>query len=669
MGRPHLMPFCLAASIACGEAHSQSAAPSDPKEVETINVWGHRRDGVGVATSASEGEVAFAKFADRPLIRPGELVEVIPGMAATQHSGSGKANQYFLRGFNIDHGTDFSASLDGAPLNMRTNAHGQGYLDLNFVTPELIQTIGYRKGPYSAETGDFSVAGSTNFEGLAQLSAPIASVTVGSHAYGRFLGAHDLGAGYVALDVTTSRGPWVRPEDLRKATLIVSQTLGDWRLTGLAYGAKWNSTDQVPDRAIASGLISRLGAIDPTDGGQTQRVLLSAKGDIADDVTVTASLQAYALRLRSNFTYYLDDPINGDQFEQSEHRWIAAGGVKKSWRGSGPWSFRAGAEGRYDHIGQVGLYHTRAGLRLETLRQDRVNEGSVGVWGEVNWAEGPLRASLGLRGDAISVDVASNRAVNSGSRSDALVSPKLTLAWRLTDQVELYADAGRGYHSNDARGATAHMASDGSMLTPVDLLVPAVGGEIGARYERSGLQASLTVWTLNLNSELVYSGDSGDTESSNKSRRLGAEALINWRLLPSLDLDLTAATTRARYVNAPGADRIPNALDYVITAGATWQIDDLNTAELTVRRLGPAALIEDNSARSRPSTAANLLLRHRWDRFEGTLEILNLFDSHDDDIAYFYTSRLKGEPAGGIDDYHRHPMEPRTFRLGVRAKL
>ena len=213
------------------------------------------------------------------------------------------------------------------------------------------------------------------------------------------------------------------------------------------------------------------------------------------------------------------------------------------------------------------------------------------------------------------------------------------------------------------------MASDGSMLTPVDLLVPAVGGEIGARYERSGLQASLTVWTLNLNSELVYSGDSGDTESSNKSRRLGAEALINWRLLPSLDLDLTAATTRARYVNAPGADRIPNALDYVITAGATWQIDDLNTAELTVRRLGPAALIEDNSARSRPSTAANLLLRHRWDRFEGTLEILNLFDSHDDDIAYFYTSRLKGEPAGGIDDYHRHPMEPRTFRLGVRAKL
>ena len=221
MGRPHLMPFCLAASIACGEAHSQSAAPSDPKEVETINVWGHRRDGVGVATSASEGEVAFAKFADRPLIRPGELVEVIPGMAATQHSGSGKANQYFLRGFNIDHGTDFSASLDGAPLNMRTNAHGQGYLDLNFVTPELIQTIGYRKGPYSAETGDFSVAGSTNFEGLAQLPAPIASVTVGSHAYGRFLGAHDLGAGYVALDVTTSRGPWVRPEYLRKSTLIV----------------------------------------------------------------------------------------------------------------------------------------------------------------------------------------------------------------------------------------------------------------------------------------------------------------------------------------------------------------------------------------------------------------------------------------------------------------
>ena len=669
MGRCHLTAYCLAMSLVCGQAHSQSTETSNPQEVETINVWGHRKDGVGVATSASEGEVAFAKFADRPLMRPGELVEVIPGMAATQHSGSGKANQYFLRGFNIDHGTDFSASLDGAPLNMRTNAHGQGYLDLNFVTPELIQTIEYRKGPYSAETGDFSVAGSTNFETLANLAAPIASVTVGAHGYGRFLGAHDLGEGYVALDVTTSRGPWIRAEDLRKGSLLFSQTLGDWRLTGLAYGAKWNSTDQVPDRAIAADLINRLGAIDPTDGGQTHRFLLSAKGDLADDLMVTASLQAYDLRLRSNFTYFLDDPVNGDQFEQSEHRLVAAGGLTKTWTGSVPWSFKVGAEGRYDHIGQVGLYHTRAGLRLRTLRQDRVNEGSVGVWGEANWAQGPLRASLGLRGDAISVDVASNSSVNSGSKSDALVSPKLTLAWRLSDQVEIYADAGSGYHSNDARGATARMSSDGSPLTPVDLLVPAVGSEVGARYERSGLQASLTVWTLNLNSELVYSGDSGDTESSSKSRRLGAEALINWRPMPRLDLDLSAASTRARYVDAPGADRIPNALDYVLTAGVTWQVTDFNTAELTVRRLGPAALVEDNSARSQPSTATNLLLRHRWDRFEGTLEILNLFGSHDDDIAYFYTSRLKGEAAGGIDDYHRHPMEPRTYRVGLRAKL
>ncbi len=206
-------------------------------------------------------------------------------------------------------------------------------------------------------------------------------------------------------------------------------------------------------------------------------------------------------------------------------------------------------------------------------------------------------------------------------------------------------------------------------IDPVDLLVPASGAEVGARYERSGLAISATVWALKLDSELVYTGDAGDTESSSASRRLGAEVLLNWSLTSRLNIDLSAAATRARYHDSTGAERIPNALEYVVTAGAAYRVSRSLSAEVTLRHLGPAPLIEDNTARSRASTVANLLMRKRFGRFDLTGEVLNLFDSRSNDITYFYTSRLQGEPAQGVDDYHQHPVEPLTFRIGFRATL
>jgi outer membrane receptor protein involved in Fe transport len=269
------------------------------------------------------------------------------------------------------------------------------------------------------------------------------------------------------------------------------------------------------------------------------------------------------------------------------------------------------------------------------------------------------------------VDVTSSNPLNSGSQWDGIASPKATLAFRASDTVELYADIGRGFHSNDARGAVTHVAPvTGDPLDPVSLFVPALGAEIGARFERGGLSASLALWGLELDSELVYSGDAGDTESSNASRRFGAEALLNWTPVRSVNIDLSAAATHARYEDTElGADRIPNALRYVITGGVSVALTPKSSAELTVRRLGPAPLIEDGSVMSGSSTLTNLLYRYNFSRVSLFAEVLNVFDRSDNDITYFYASRLPGEPVEGVEDVHFHPMEPRTFRVGLKYTL
>ena len=636
---------------------------------DTVFVWGQRELGVGTGTSASEGSVSFGAFADRPLLRTGEVAEVIPGLAVTQHSGSGKANQYFLRGFNLDHGTDFSVSLNGAPLNLRTNAHGQGYLDLNLLLPELVDHIHYRKGPYFAEVGDFSAAGSADFKLFGHLAENFLTVTGGEHGYGRVLGAVSLDdKSYMALDASLSDGPWSNSERLRRGNFLYNRTVGDWALTALAYQSQWNSTDQIPLRAVQQGKLSSLGTVDPTDGGRTSRLIFTAQRQAGDGLDASLYLQRYALKLWSNFTYFLDDPVQGDQFEQAENRWISGGQVSRQLALSSDWALHTGAEARVDHIGNIGLYRTRARVLLRTDREDRVDQSSAAVHSSLDWQHAAWRASLGGRLDVMAVDVSSSNRLNSGQRTAALFSPKATVAYRLSNELELYADAGRGFHSNDARGAVASVAPvNGAAVERVQLFAPATGGELGARYEREGLSTSVAFWALKMASELVYSGDAGDTQSSNASQRQGIEALLNWTPVKGVNFDLSAATTHARYLEGPaGENRIPNALRYVLTAGVAIAASPRASAELTVRSLGPAPLTADGSINSSSSTLANLLCRYNFDHVSVFAEVLNVFDRHDDDITYFYTSRLKGEPAAGIDDVHFHPMEPRTFRLGLR---
>jgi outer membrane receptor protein involved in Fe transport len=653
-------------------------AEDDPPPPQEIIVYGRNIKQIGIASSGSEGIVGYADFEDRPLSRVGELAENVPGLIATQHSGEGKANQYFLRGFNLDHGTDLAGFVDGAPINMRSHGHGQGYLDLNFLIPELVEKIDYTKGPYHAAQGDFASAGSMAFTTKTSLPQPLAEVTGGSYGYWRGLaaGSVDTGAGSLlaAVDGTVSDGPWVLDERLRKLSLFLKYSADGWSLGLSGYTSRWQSTDQVPERAIGSGLIPWNGTIDPYLGGRAGRIALTLNADLGE-----TRFNLYAigsrLELTSNFTYFLDDPINGDEFRQRDRRGIFGGAIRHeigSEVGGVPVTFRLGADARADLIGTVGLYHTVAGIETATVRQDSVDEFGGGLYGEAELAlSKTVRLVLGLRGDAIGYHVRSDNPANSGSGSAAILTPKAALAWRATDTLELYANYGEGYHSNDVRGATINVdPASGDPVDRVPVFVRSRGAELGARYEKGRLTASLVGFWLDLASELVFIGDAGTTEPNAASRRFGGEFSLFWKPTGWLTIDAEAALTHSRFRGVPDDERyIPNAVPSVLAGGISIKPRPGIATTLRLRHFGSAPLIEDNSQRSESTTILNLGAYWEKGRFRIGADMLNLFNAHAPDISYFYASRLPGEPAEGIEDRHIHPVEPRQVRVTMRINF
>ena len=640
-------------------------------EPDVITVWGSRARQIGKAQSASEGSVDFGRFVDRPLLRVGELAEVVPGLAATQHSGTGKANQYFLRGFNLDHGTDFSISLDGMPLNLRTNAHGQGYLDINFLIPEIIGRIDYKKGVANVEAGDFSAAGSARFLTFETLPHSFAQIELGANSWARAVLTSQLGqVGYLALDATQDDGPWDRPENLKKISGFMRLNRGSWSLTGGLFDAQWDASDQIPLRAVRSGALSPLGNVNDTVGGKTKRgfVNLSFQNEA---LTANFYAMGYRLNLYSDFTYFLDDPANGDQFQQREQRTQFGGRVQKVFQPLGPWTPVVGLEARLDRIDPIILCKTTNRLCRDIVREDRVEQDSAGLFGKLNGQFGRARVELGLRADEMAVDVKSDDPRNSGTSNETIVSPKASIAWQFSEGLEAYASAGNGFHSNDARGAViAFDPASGEPVSPVPLYVKASGLEAGLRFERRDINATASIFSVDLDSELVYVGDAGTTEPSNASRRTGIELTLTRAIGRWLTLDGAAALTRARFRGADtGQDRIPLATEYVLTGGATLRLGPNITSVITLRHLGPAPLIEDNSERSKTSTVANGRIAYRRGHWVIAAEALNIFDSGDADITYFYGSRLPGEPSDGIEDVHLHPIPPRSFRLQVRKEF
>lgn len=669
----HLLPVALMATCQIVTLNTWAHEGHGGEDVlEEIVVYGRSVQQIGTADSASQGVVGLQDIQLPPLLRVGELVEAVPGMVATQHSGTGKANQYFLRGFNLDHGTDFSASLDGVPLNMRTHGHGQGYLDLNPLIPELVRTTRYEKGPYAPEKGDFASAGSVDFEYYRTLSDSMIEIAVGEDGYRRLLAIGSAGSMTAAIDVTGYEGPWEIDENLKqhKAHVSWAPTVDDLQIQFALdyYDADWDATDQIPSRAVEAGLIDELGFIDPDLGGSSTR--LAARADLQyEDTNALLYVVQSDFSLFSNFTYLLNDPVNGDEFEQEDERLMYGGQITTTKPLSENVRVSLGAEFRHDDIQELGLYSSSARNRLSTIRRDEVDQTSYGAFTRLDWqANEQLRVMLGLRADHFTFDVDADQMMNSGSSDDTQLSPKLTLAYLINDRLEAYANFGRGMHSNDVRGAVISVDPvTGEPLEQVPVLVPTEGGELGLRYEFGTIfNASIVLFTLDVDSELVFVGDGGGTEPNDGSERTGLELNAFYQPTEWLSLNASYTYTDASYEDVDSQfDHIPGAIESTFSAGANMSWASGFSTSIRLRYLGEAPLIEDNSIKSDSSLLVNAALQYERGPLGLKLEVFNLTDSDDTDISYFYESRLPGEPANGVSDIHYHPLEPRTIRFAL----
>ncbi len=677
----------LAALVALS-IDSPYAFAGGAQTIETVIVTGTQFVQVGVADSANEGTVSQQQLEARTVYRPGELLEATPGLIVSQHSGEGKANQFYLRGFNLDHGTDLRTTVDGMLVNERTHAHGQGWTDLNFLIPELASKLEYKKGPYYASEGDFSSAGAVSISYLDTLAQGIASIGAGQNGFKRVMIADsstaESGNILYGVELEHNDGPFVHPDDFRKLNGVLRYSDGDhangMNVTAMAYQAKWNSSDQIPQRAIDTGLISgRYDALDPTDGGKSHRYSLSSAWNTTTDTTATkvnAYIIDYKLDLYSDFTYFLDNPIDGDQFNQPDKRYTTGLNASQAWQmdGLGEESQNTlGVQFQSDNIFN-GLYDTKARQRLATTRQDHVVESSLGIYLEnaTRWSK-KFRTVAGFRDDYYHYNVDSNNEANSGTASDTKVSPKLSMIFGPWDKTEFYVNVGTGFHSNDARGTTITIdPKSGDSADKVTPLVRSTGEELGVRTEFiPGLQSSLTFYQLDFDSELIFEGDAGSTAAGRPSRRDGFELANYFTMGDYLTLDADIAFARARFKdNDPVGNFIPGSIEGV--ASVALALDNIGPyfGAVQFRYFGPRPLIEDNSVRSKSTATVNARVGYKVNpilRIE--LEVYNLTNRSASAIDYYYQSRLPGEPAEGVNDIHFHPIESRSLRMSLVANF
>ena len=657
--------------------------------LEQIEVTGRRANLIGEATSASQGQVSGDEISLRPVSRAGDVLEVVPGLVATQHSGNGKANQYFIRGFNLDHGTDFATQVDGMPVNMRSHGHGQGYADVNFIIPETLHSVSYQKGSYYADLGDFSGTGGATLSTANEIEFPSLKLSLGEYGYQRAVltGSAGVAQNDVLFAAEHQRydGPWRdTSEDVSKTNVwlkFLGETqAGHYSVTFMGYDNSWNSADQIPARAVEQGLISQYGSIDPTVGGESSRYSLSFDWHTAlanGELDTTFYVIDYEMDLWSNFSYFIQGP-QGDQFQQVDDRKIYGWDIRYALAGelSGkPVLNSFGSQLRIDDIQEVGLLSTTARELNQPLRLDAVEQSSNSLWWqmEMQWQDN-LRTILGLRYDYFDFDVdplaaaePGSLALNAGSASDDIVTPSLSVIYNPTESLELYASIGEGFHSNDARGTTIQVSPlDGEPLEAVDPLVSTLGYEFGARaFISDKLNASVAFWSLKIDSELLFVGDEGTTEDTGvSSTRRGME--ITTYYTPHMDwtFDLEIAVTDAQLDEAvDGFSDIPGALEQVISAGVMVNINEDLYSQLRVRHFGEYAL--DGGEKADGSTVVNLRMGYSLsEKLSLNLDVFNLFDSNDRDIEYFYESQLLNESAP-VEDRHFHVFEPRSVRASL----
>ncbi len=691
---------------------SQADLAPPTAELQPLVVIGYRPL-VGATDSASEGEVSGEVIQTRPFLRPGDVLEFVPGLVVTQHSGDGKANQYFLRGYNLDHGTDLVTTVDGVPVNMPSNAHGQGYSDLNFLIPELIDTIDYRKGPYYADYGDFSVAGAVDISYVLRLPQDFAQLTGGAFGYARAVVAASRSVGQssvgdsslfgsgtptllLAAEALHENGPWNPPEGLDQFNGLLrlsdGSKAGGWALDGIFYRAHWDSTDQVPLSLIESGQLGRYQALDPTEGGDTERAILSGQWHRFDDDGYSLALvylEHYELQLWSDFTFFENhcgaapNPnLPCDQFEQWENRNFVGTKLAHGWYHDlfGHESItEVGLQVRHDDI-HVGLNNTQARTVFERVRDDFVSETATGIYvkNTTVWTHW-LRSLAGLRADRVDMDVdAQLTPENSGNAHGQVLLPKLSLIFGPWAQTEFFVNAGQGFHSNDARGVTQTLdPTDGLPATPVPALVKATGAELGARTDAiPRLESSIAFWTIYSDSEIQYDADStiGSTTPNGAARRYGVEWSNHWSATSWLLFDVDLAYTHARYTgdnpNGEPGNFIPNAISKVATFGVSVVNQGPWSGGIEMRYFGPYPLSQDGSLQAPASFTTNLRVQNQLNPHVALqLDFLNLFNRKNYDIAYDQDFKLSPTAPVVPDGITVHPAEPFQVRLTLKVQF
>ncbi|MFY0568700.1 TonB-dependent receptor [Archangium lansingense] len=651
-------------------------------------------------TAASSSTVRDQDFLLRPHPRPADILQVVPGFYVVQHAGGGKANQYFLRGFDADHGTDVALSVDGVPVNMVSHGHGQGYADLNWVIPELIERVEVRKGPYFAQDGDFATAGAVNL--VTRRDFETSQLTLGGGSFntwrGLFVAAPDVEgwSPVVAGQVYGTNGPFLNPEKLQRYSLFtkVTRQLSDTStlaLTLTSYGSGWNASGQIPLREVNAGRLDRFGTLNDSEGGNSQRHSAYAtwRTLVGDDgeVNVMAYAVQYRLSLYSDFTFFSRDPVNGDMIEQNDQRTLL--GFNASYRfrrklGGITFDTTLGTQLRSDSI-ENGLSYDRARERLETVVDASVREGSLGLYAQEDITFTPwLRAVLGLRADSFGFDVedhledqTTTGTQTSGVEQAARVSPKASLVFTPLPDTDVYVNYGHGFHSNDARGVVR-------LTDPVTPLTRARGYELGARtrlFDRLDLAGS--VFRLDLDSELVWVGDEGTTEARGATRREGLEAEARLKVLPWLFADADLTLTRATYVeNAGNGDAVALAPTLILSGGVSARHPSGFYGRLGVLHLGDRPATEDRFITAEGFTRVDATLGYRGSFYEVNLSVQNLLNTHWREAQFANVSRLQSEtgpescpvgtrPSGeadafeGCEDLHFTPGAPFNAQASV----
>ena len=645
---------------------------ADITELSNITISGSAQ--VGGAVSASMGTVVAEQIEQRPISRAGEILETVPGLIVTQHSGEGKANQYFLRGFNLDHGTDMATFMDGMPINNRTHAHGQGYTDINFIIPEMIESLDYSKGPYYGKEGDFANAGAVRMHSKSTMDDTLIKIGFGQFGYQRLLlvgGNNDIfsdGDRFVAaLDTTRYDGPWDVAQEQEKYSAMAKYTFGDavngGNISFMGFDNSWIATDQIPQRYIDNGG-DRYDSLEDTAGGDTHRYSVNYEGwhDVAGK-TLQSNVYVidYGMDLFSNYTY-ATDPVNGDQIRQYDERKIIGGSFLFDVLPMDNGEWQLGVDVRHDQIGDVSLSATTKRETQEVLIRHKVEETGLGLFLQNNhrWTDN-FRTQIGARFDYLQADVENRLTGEKNGASDTMASPKINAIYSTSDTTHWFANYGQGYHSNDARGF-----SEGSRATKekADVFARSEGADIGVQTQLTDtLQLAASLWWLTLESELIFVGDNGETEASDKSERKGVEGSIFWQPQSWLIIDSDVAFSQARLQpKGQGEQYIPGAIERVFSLGITVHDFGQWDAGLRLRHFGDFALNEDNSQRADAVTMLNAQLGYDFSqRLSASFDVINLTNEEGNDITYLYESRLPGETAD-VEDVHLHPTEPRMVR-------